>query len=148
MSAWVSPVCGRANTMLSTFTASTRFSEDTWSPVNGDTSCAPGGRRLVRLLAAAEREQRAGHQAGQDDHGCHDDDAFMSGPHRTMRAAPGRTTREVRGRTSSVTIVAGANRMTPVPKGRSCQPLVTPATQAGLVRCRSGRYDRTRFDET
>ena len=36
MSAWVSPVCGRAFTMLSIFTASTRFSEGTGSPVNGD----------------------------------------------------------------------------------------------------------------
>src|SRR5258708_2520882 len=39
MSAWVSPVCGRAYTMLSIFTASTRFSECTGSPVNGDRSC-------------------------------------------------------------------------------------------------------------
>ena len=38
MSAWVSPVCGRAFTMLSIFTASTRFSEDTGSPVNGDSN--------------------------------------------------------------------------------------------------------------
>src|SRR5712691_4305142 len=38
MSAWVSPVCGLAFTMLSTFTASTRFSEGTGSPVNGDRS--------------------------------------------------------------------------------------------------------------
>src|SRR6516165_2951895 len=39
MSAWVSPVCGLAYTMLSIFTASTRFSEFTGSPVNGDRSC-------------------------------------------------------------------------------------------------------------
>ena len=38
MSAWVSPVCGLAFTMLSIFTASTRFSEGTGSPVNGDRS--------------------------------------------------------------------------------------------------------------
>src|SRR5580704_11649258 len=38
MSAWVSPVCGLAFTMLSIFTASTRFSEVTGSPVNGDRS--------------------------------------------------------------------------------------------------------------
>src|SRR3984957_13932454 len=38
MSAWVSLVCGLAFTMLSIFTASTRFSEGTGSPVNGDRS--------------------------------------------------------------------------------------------------------------
>src|SRR5580704_12225500 len=38
MSAWVSPVCGLAFTMLSIFTASTRFGEVTGSPVNGDRS--------------------------------------------------------------------------------------------------------------
>src|SRR6516164_458630 len=38
MSAWVSPVCGLEYTMLSIFTASTRFSEGTGSPVNGDRS--------------------------------------------------------------------------------------------------------------
>src|SRR6185437_1308206 len=38
MSAWVIPVCGLAFTMLSIFTASTRFSECTGSPVNGDRS--------------------------------------------------------------------------------------------------------------
>src|SRR6266487_5974863 len=40
MSARASPVCGRAYTMLSILTASTRFSEGTGSPVNGDRSCA------------------------------------------------------------------------------------------------------------
>src|SRR6516225_195331 len=39
MSAWVSPVCGRAFTMLSIFTARTLFSAGTGSPVNGDLSC-------------------------------------------------------------------------------------------------------------
>src|SRR5262252_2430087 len=38
MSAWVRPVCGLAFTMLSIFTVSTRFSEGTGSPVNGDRS--------------------------------------------------------------------------------------------------------------
>jgi len=42
MSAWVSPVCGRAFTMLSIFTASTRFSAGTGSPVNGDSWCGVG----------------------------------------------------------------------------------------------------------
>src|SRR5580700_703774 len=42
MSAWVSPVCGLAFTMLSIFTASTRFSECTGSPVNGDRSWRAG----------------------------------------------------------------------------------------------------------
>src|SRR5215469_8866400 len=36
MSAWVRPVCGLAYTMLSIFIASTRFSDGTDSPVNGD----------------------------------------------------------------------------------------------------------------
>jgi len=40
MSASVSPVCGRAGTLLSIFTASTGVSEDTGSPVNGDRSWA------------------------------------------------------------------------------------------------------------
>src|SRR5437773_707399 len=40
MSARASPVCGRAYTMLSILTASTRCSEDTGSPVNGDRSRA------------------------------------------------------------------------------------------------------------
>ena len=44
MSAWVSPVCGLAFTMLSIFTASTRFSEGTGSPVNGDRSYHLGPR--------------------------------------------------------------------------------------------------------
>src|SRR5690349_6602950 len=43
MSARVSPVCGRAFTMLSIFTASTRFSEVTGSPVNGDHSWTERG---------------------------------------------------------------------------------------------------------
>ncbi len=38
MSAELMPVCGRANTMLSIFTASTRRSDLTGSPVNGDSS--------------------------------------------------------------------------------------------------------------
>src|SRR5262249_2866470 len=48
MSAWVSPVCGLAFTMLSIFTVSTRFSEGTGSPVNGDRSWTVGeGRATV-----------------------------------------------------------------------------------------------------
>src|ERR1700738_546695 len=48
MSAWVSPVCGRAFTMLSIFTASTRFSEGTGSPVNRDWD---GGEAAAAALA-------------------------------------------------------------------------------------------------
>src|SRR5271165_6139583 len=43
MSADRSPVQGRACLMLSIFTASTGPSASTGSPVNGDTSAAPGG---------------------------------------------------------------------------------------------------------
>jgi hypothetical protein len=38
MSAWLSPVCGRAFTMLSIFTASTGPRDVTGSPVNGEVS--------------------------------------------------------------------------------------------------------------
>jgi hypothetical protein len=55
MSARVSPVCGRAFTILSIFTASTRSSEVTGSPVNGDRSwTGGGGLRYRRPLAAAK----------------------------------------------------------------------------------------------
>ncbi len=49
MSAWVRPVCGRAYTMLSIFTASTRFSDGTGAPVNGDRSRAVGAGAGVPL---------------------------------------------------------------------------------------------------
>src|SRR5260370_2375338 len=57
MSAWLSPVCGRANTMLSNFTASTRFNEGTGSPVNGDRNGGAGagereGDGVARGLSA------------------------------------------------------------------------------------------------
>src|SRR5436190_948565 len=51
MSARVSPVDGRASTTLSIFTASTRFSEDTGSPVNGERSCAVGEGVTDAVLA-------------------------------------------------------------------------------------------------
>src|SRR5690348_18459809 len=41
MSAWVRPVCGRASTRLSIFTASTSRGPGTCSPVKGDSS-GPG----------------------------------------------------------------------------------------------------------
>src|SRR5580700_3456412 len=43
MSAAISPVCGRAYTMLSILTASTGPSDDTGSPVNGDSSWVGDG---------------------------------------------------------------------------------------------------------
>src|SRR5271166_424092 len=47
MSASVSPVCGRAYTILSILTASTLPSERTGSPVNGDTSGWATGTAVV-----------------------------------------------------------------------------------------------------
>src|SRR5258708_6326826 len=63
MSAWVSPVCGRVYTMLSIFTASTRFSECTGSPVNGDPTC---GEACERAGAAASRSRTASRSLTHD----------------------------------------------------------------------------------
>src|SRR5450755_2306476 len=51
MSALVSPVCGRACAMLSIFTARTRRSAVTGSPVKGDSSCAGEALELCAGLA-------------------------------------------------------------------------------------------------
>src|SRR6266480_2208811 len=71
MSARASPVCGRAYTMLSILTASTRCSEGTGSPVNGDRSRAaaegegggavigPGPRPVPGPGLAVPQDQRA-----------------------------------------------------------------------------------------
>ena len=63
MSADWSPVCGRASTMLSIFTASTGPSARTGSPVNGSSS-GPVGVGLADGLGAGVAREEWGSPAG------------------------------------------------------------------------------------
>src|SRR5215472_3716789 len=130
MSAWLSPVCGRAFTMLSILTASTRFSEGTGSPVNGDRSgpagdgdgaaaplaCPPWRSAIYAPVTRPARRTTASTVM-----------SVLCRAHIIGRPGPrlGATARAGRGLHLLSTIVPGYQGNCPMPKARRSRSLVT-----------------------